>query len=98
MINYGNHFVDKEDLKKITKPLSEKFLTSGKYLNFFENKIKNYLKCKYVIVCSSGTSAILAMKSLNLKKNDIVIMPIINFVASANIANLLGCKIYFRCT
>ena len=36
----------------------------------------------------------LAMKSLNLK-NDIVIMPIINFVASANIANLLGCKIYF---
>ena len=65
MINYGNHFVDKEDLKKITKPLSEKFLTSGKYLNIFENKIKNYFRCKYVIVCSSGTSAIfLAMKSL----------------------------------
>lgn len=96
MINYGNHFVDKEDLKKITKPLSEKYLTSGKYLNLFENKIKNYFKCRYVIACSSGTSAIfLAMKSLNLKKNDIIIMPIINFVASANIANLLGCKIYF---
>ena len=32
---------------------------------------------------------------IKFKKNDIIIMPIINFVASANIANLLGCKIYF---
>ena len=68
MINYGNHFVDKEDLKKITKPLSEKFLTSGKYLNFFENKIKNYLKCKYVIVCSSGTSTIFSNEIIKFKK------------------------------
>ena len=40
-------------------------------------------------------SDFLAMKSIKLNKNDVVIMPIINFVASANIANLLGCKIYF---
>ena len=36
-----------------------------------------------------------SIKSIKLNKNDVVIMPIINFVASANIANLLGCKIYF---
>lgn len=96
LINYGKQFTDQNDKKLVTKSFDQINLTSGKYLNLFENKIKNFLKCKYVVACSSGTSAIfLAMKSINLKKNDVVIMPIINFVASANIANLLGCKIYF---
>ena len=36
----------------------------------------------------------LAFKSIDIKKNDIIIMPAINFVASYNIAKQLNAKIY----
>ena len=58
-------------------------------------KIKNYLKCKFATVCSSGTSAIfLALASINLKENDIIIMPAINFVSSYSVSRFFKAKIY----
>ena len=36
----------------------------------------------------------MAMRALNIKKGDVVIMPTINFVASSNVASLLGAKTY----
>jgi dTDP-4-amino-4,6-dideoxygalactose transaminase len=96
VISYGKQSVDKSDKLTVLKSFNQLNLTSGKYLNLFEKKLKIYLGCKYVLACSSGTSSIfLALKSLELKKNDIVIMPIVNFIASANISKLLGFKIFF---
>ena len=61
-------------------------------------KISQYLKCKFAHVCNSGTSAIfLALKSIDLKKDDIVIMPAINFIASYNVAKFLGAKVFWQC-
>ena len=46
-------------------------------------------------MCSSGTAAIhLAMLSLGLKKNDVILMPAINFVASYNMAKIIGLKVF----
>ena len=36
----------------------------------------------------------MAMRALDIKKGDVVIMPTVNFVASSNVASLLGAKIY----
>ena len=36
----------------------------------------------------------MAMRALDIKKGDVVIMPTVNFVASTNVASLLGAKIY----
>ena len=58
-------------------------------------KINKYLKCKFSFVCSSGTAAIhLAMLSIGLKKNDIILMPAINFIAAYNIAKSMDLKVY----
>ena len=51
---------------------------------------------KYSLSCSSGTAAIdMAMNSIELNKNDNVIIPAINFVAAANVCNQRGAKIFF---
>ena len=37
----------------------------------------------------------MAYEAINLKKNDVLIMPVINFVAAYNMASLYGAKVYF---
>lgn len=95
VIPYGKQFIDSFDKKLVKKSLDESLLTTGKFVNLFEKKIKKYLEAKYVITCNSGTSAIhLAMMSIKLKRNDVIIMPAINFIAAYNMAINLGAKIY----
>jgi len=57
---------------------------SSNYINLFEKAINKYLNCKYAIATSSCTGALhLALKSLNIKKGDEVIIPDITWVATA---------------
>lgn len=94
-IPYGRQFIDKEDIKLVTKSLKSKLITTGTYVKEFERKTTQFLKCKYAISCSSGTAALhLAFLSINLKKNDIVVMPAVNFVAAYNICQLIGAKVF----
>ena len=94
-ISYGNHTINSKDIKNVTLAIKKKILTNGPILDKLEINLKKYLKVKNALVCSSGTAAIhLAMLSINLKKNDIVIMPAINFIAAYNICKLMGAKIF----
>ena len=95
IIPYGSQYVDKSDIKAVSNALSNDIISSGNINIKFEKKIKEYLNCKYVATCNSGTSAIfIAFHALNLKKGDKIIMPSINFVASYNAAKLLGANVY----
>ena len=94
-IPYGKQFIDKSDKNYVLDSLSNQLITTGPLVKKFEKKLKEYFGSKYSLVCSSGTAAIhLALMSLNLKKNDIVLMPAINFVASYNLAKIMSLKIY----
>lgn len=93
LINYGGQYIDSSDIAAVKKSLRKPIITSGSSVNVFEKKINNFLKCKYSTVCNSGTSAIfLALKAFNINKNDIVLMPAINFISSYNIVQILGAK------
>jgi len=95
LIPYGKQYIDENDIKLVSKSLRNRLITTGQYVLNFEKKIQKYLNCKYVTTCSSGTAAIhLAMLSLGLKKDDVVLMPAINFIASYNIAKSMQAKIY----
>tara|TARA_Y100000389_G_scaffold204977_1_gene261514 strand:- start:5321 stop:6478 length:1158 start_codon:yes stop_codon:yes gene_type:complete len=95
LIGYGNHHIDRNDKSIVLKSLNSKFITTGNYVKKFENKIMKFVNSKYAIVVNNGTAAILlALKSLNVKKNDVVVMPAINFIASYSAATQLGAKIY----
>ena len=95
LIPYGRQYIDKADILSVKKSLSlEKITTGNKVINF-EKKISKFTKAKYSVVCSSGTSALyLALKAIKIKKNDIVIMPAINFIAAYNVSKLNNAKIY----
>jgi dTDP-4-amino-4,6-dideoxygalactose transaminase len=94
-IPYGKQFIDKKDKNSVLISLSNDLITTGPYVEKFENQLKKYLKSKYSYVCSSGTAAIhLAMMSINLKKDDIILMPAINFIASYNLAKVMQLKVY----
>ena len=94
-IPYGRQFIDNKDKKFVSNSLSNDLITTGPYVKKFEYKLKKYLNCKYSYVCNSGTSAIhLALLSIGLKKNDVILMPAVNFIASYNMAKLMQLKIY----
>ena len=94
-IPYGRQLIDANDKKLVLSSLSNELITTGPIVEKFEKQIKKYLNCKYSYVCNSGASAIhLAMLSLGLRKNDIILMPAINFIASYNMAKNMQLKIY----
>ncbi len=66
--------------------LKSSFISSkGKYVNLFEKKFKDYYKAKYSLSVSNCTCGlILALKSLNLKPNDEVIVPNVTFISPIN--------------
>ena len=96
ILNYGSQYIDKDDIKIVSKSLKKKFLTSGPLVNKFENNLKNFFNVKNAHVCNSGTSAIfLALLSIGLSKGDKVILPSINFIAAANMVKFLGATPFF---
>jgi perosamine synthetase len=59
--------------------------TIGPNIKLFENKLKKITNSKYVIATINGTSALhLALKLINLKNNEEVLIPSLNFIASTN--------------
>jgi len=95
-IPYGMHFLDHDDQKAVTDSLHSQFISNGGYVKKFETSIVRYCRSNYGFGCNSGTSALLlAFLSINLKKNDNIIIPSINFIAATSMASFLKAKIYF---
>ena len=62
----------------------------------FEERLAQKISAKYAVSCSSGTAALhIAACSLDIKKNDKVIVPSITFVATANAVRYLGGEVIF---
>lgn len=95
LIPYGRQNISFEDIKSVSDSLKSDLITTGLYVKKLEKKLISFLKAKYVISCTSGTAALhMVLLSINLKKNDIIIMPAINFVAIYNLCKLIGAKIF----
>lgn len=96
MISYGKQNIIKKDILAVIKALQSDYLTTGPNTKNFEKNFEKKIKCKYALSCSSGTSAIhLALLALNVKKGDVVIIPVINFIASLNMLEHLKARVYF---
>ena len=59
--------------------------SSGKFILEFENEFKKIVDRKFAVAVSSGTAAIdIAIKTLNLKKNDEIIVPNFTIISCVN--------------
>tara|TARA_Y100001954_G_scaffold234986_1_gene291645 strand:- start:141 stop:1328 length:1188 start_codon:yes stop_codon:yes gene_type:complete len=78
-IYYGKNIYDKDEINSVLSQL-KKSTQMGNKVKRFENKIANMFSKKYGIMVNSGSSAIiLALRILNIKKNDEIITPCLNF-------------------
>ncbi len=81
-------------IKNIKNIIKKSQFILGKDVFSFEKKFSKYTKTKFCVSCANGTDALyIALKSLNLKSNDEVIVPAMTYVATASTVINAGAKL-----
>ena len=96
MYDLKKHFLaDKKIiLSKIENVLSKGVLEMGEEVEKFEENFKKYCNVKYCVTVSSGSMGLLlALKTLDLKKNDEVITVSNSDIPTSHAITLVGAKI-----
>ena len=71
-------------------------LSTGPFVEEFENKFSKFIGTKYAVALNSCTSALeISVNYLNLKENDEVIVPVQTFIATGTAVTSQGGKIIF---
>lgn len=81
-----------EELENVKNCIETGWISSaGSYVDEFEEKFSEYLGVQGSVSAVNGTAALhLSLKILGVRKNDLVIMPNVTFVASANAISYIG--------
>jgi perosamine synthetase len=74
-----------DDIAAVTAVLRSTRLSQGPVMHKFEQALAAYLDMPHAVVVNSGTSALqLALRALDIKENDEVILPSFSFMAVTN--------------
>lgn len=85
MIPYGRQTIDDDDISAVIEVLRSDWLTTGPFIERFENAFAEYVGARYAVAVNSGTAALhCAMYALGIGPGDEVIVPPITFAATAN--------------
>ena len=89
--------LDKNDLLQLKKCITSTYVsTVSSHINIFEKRLSNFTKSKYVIATLTGTAAIeIALKSVGINKNEEVLIPNINYIATSNSLLQIGAIPHF---
>ena len=88
-----NHFIPLSvpnlkgnELKYVTEAVATEWVSKGgPYVTEFENKIAEYVNVKGAVACQNGPAGIhTALMTIGVKKDDIVIVPTLTFIAAVN--------------
>lgn len=85
-INVSRPDLSQLESKYLNEALNSTWISSkGKYIEKVENILPKFAGKKYALVTSNGTTALhLALRSLEIKKGDEIIVPSFTFVATVN--------------
>ena len=93
---YTRHAIDEEDIAAVAESLRSDFLTTGPQVEIFERNFAKATGATHAVCCNSGTAALhLAMLVQNLSPRDAVIVPSVTFLATANVARMVGAEVVF---
>ena len=83
-----------KDIRSVVKTLKSDFLTQGPKIEEFEKKFAKYVGSRFALAVSNCSAGLfLAVKSLELKKNDTVLTTPITFISTANAGLYNNCKV-----
>ena len=93
---YGRQFIEADDMAAVAEVLGSDFLTTGAAVEAFEEALAGIVGARYAVSCSSGTAALhMAMAALQLDDEDMVAVPAVTFLATANAARFVGAEVRF---
>lgn len=93
---YGRQCVDDADVAAVAEVLRGDFLTTGPTVDAFETAFATAVGAPHAVACSSGTAGLhLAMMALGIGPGDVVVVPTVTFLASANCAVYVGAEPVF---
>ena len=92
MIQLIKPYISFDEVKDEFQDIFESgWFTKGKYVEEFRNEIKSYTGAKYAYLTTSATTALtMALKILNIKENDEVIISDFSFPTTANVVEDIG--------
>ena len=92
MIKLIKPYISFEEVQNEFKDIFDSgWFTKGKFVEEFRNEIKNYTGAKYCYLATSATTALtMALKTLDIKQGDEVIVSDFSFPATANVVEDLG--------
>jgi len=89
-------FVGASDYQALEKVFENNYIAEGPYAKKFQEELLTITGSKYGCFASNGTLAIyLALKALNIKPGDEIIVQNITFIATANAVEMIGAKPVF---
>ncbi len=86
------------DYKYIKESIDSTLVSTqaGKFIKKFRSKIKSITKSKFIVLVNSGSSGIyLGLRCLDIKKNDEVLLPTLNYIANVNAIKSLNAVPHF---
>lgn len=93
---YGRQVIDDDDVAAVAEVLRGDFLTTGPTVDAFEAAFAAAVGARHAVACSSGTAGLhLAMLALGIGPGDVVVVPTVTFLASANCAAYVGAEVAF---
>jgi UDP-4-amino-4,6-dideoxy-N-acetyl-beta-L-altrosamine transaminase len=96
ILPYGKQCLDAEDRQAVLDVMEGDWLTQGPHVERFESALCDTFAASHAVACSNGTAALhLAALALGWRPGDVVIVPAITFLASANCCAYVGAEPYF---
>ncbi len=93
MIRLNIPFTDQREVEEVAKVLETGYLTQGPKTAEFEQKVADFIGCKYAFAMSSCTTALhLALAVLDIQPGDEVLVADFTFPATANVVVQLGAR------
>ena len=97
MIPIAEPCLGKEELSNVIEAVKSGWISSkGKFIEAFEENFARYCGVKYGVATSNGTVALhLALKALDVRMSDEIIVPTLAFIAVANAVTYCNAKPVF---
>lgn len=94
LIPWWNTEFEAEEIKRVKEAMSNRLITQGSLTEELESRLANLLNIPYVVLTTSGSSALLmTLIAFGIKPGDEVIVPNFTFMATAQAPLLLGAKV-----
>ena len=93
---YGRQSIDEDDLAAVADALRSDFLTTGPAVAALEQAFAQKVGAAYAVSCFNATAGLhLAMLALNVGPGDLVVVPSVTFLSTANAVRMVGADVLF---